>query len=658
MSTTVEFLIRGRDMLSGQFRNMGAAAQSSFNQINAQMARHNQNAAMAGRSINELTARMNQLRASRADLIDVRQLREANREIARIESRINRMQGYGMNRSGSGGGMLGSIVGGNLIAGGVSDLFRNAKDVVMDSLSASMAFGMQERSFQVLTRDAQKGKDLAADLRRLKQSTLVGAGVYGNAQTMLGFGMNSNATVRNLQEVGDVGMGDTQRMQSLALARSQVHAAGRLMGNDLLQFINAGFNPLSVMSERWEEFGFKTQMSIGQLKELVEKGAISSQMVDKAFTVATSKGGQFYKMMDQIGETAGGKMLKMKGSWAAMQIDIGNAMMPMAAGFMDLASHMLHVVDIAKSVPDTLRAEQMQMNTLVHSITELNKGNEVRADMIERLRAKYPELYGNINTEKVYNYELLDVLKQVNREYEHRIRLAEHRATADVTAKEYKEAQDRALKFGAEAQSQKIYGKSAMGLLDWETWSSGYWEELVLGNKESSYRFAAGLAEQERSRLRLLEQQQRQSAEVVDVDARLGLVSQMREVLGSGGKQNKLWGKQAGTNKALLGKEWEQFVALSKNPAAFMAYDVSRIQALLNPTSAAAAGGSTDLGGAAGAAGTRITGGGSRSIVINLGKFQDQIVINAATVKEGVAEMRDMVAEELLRVLQSANAAR
>jgi hypothetical protein len=44
--------------------------------------------------------------------------------------------------------------------------------------------------------------------------------------------------------------------------------------------------------------------------------------------------------------------------------------------------------------------------------------------------------------------------------------------------------------------------------------------------------------------------------------------------------------------------------------------------------------------------------------VINLGKFQDQIVINAATVKEGVAEMRDMVAEELLRVLQSANAAR
>lgn len=61
---------------------------------------------------------------------------------------------------------------------------------------------------------------------------------------------------------------------------------------------------------------------------------------------------------------------------------------------------------------------------------------------------------------------------------------------------------------------------------------------------------------------------------------------------------------------------------------------------------------------AAADAGTRITGGGSRSIVINVGKFQDQTVINAATVSEGVAEIENKMGEMFLRLLQTANAAR
>lgn len=52
-----------------------------------------------------------------------------------------------------------------------------------------------------------------------------------------------------------------------------------------------------------------------------------------------------------------------------------------------------------------------------------------------------------------------------------------------------------------------------------------------------------------------------------------------------------------------------------------------------------------------------ITSGGSRptNITINLGKFQDQIVIHAANVKEGAQEMRAIIVEEFARVLNSAN---
>lgn len=657
-------------MLSGTFRNMGAAAQSSFNQINAQMARHNQNATLAGRSINDLTARMNRLKESRADLINVNQLRTANREIALIEQRISRMQGYGTSRGG-GGGMLGSIVGGNLLAGGIGTAIGLAKNTIMESLEASMAYGMQERSFQVLTKDARRGKDLAAELRQMKQTTLVGAGVYGNAQTMLGFGVGAGNVMRNLREVGDVGMGDTQRMQSLTLARSQVHAAGRLMGNDLLQFINAGFNPLSVMSDKWAEFGFKTKVSIGQLKELVEKGAISSDMVDKAFTIATSKGGQFYKMMDQIGDTAGGKMRKMKGNWAALQIDMGNALTPIASSFMDAASEAMHFLNISKSVPDTLRTEQMEINSLVGSITKMNEGNRLRGDMIERLKDKYPDLYGNIDTEKVKNSELLDMLKKVNKEYENRIKLSTNQATALAIGKQLQDTKNRADKFAVESQSQSIYGKSSMSVLDADYWKGGYglssgvvgtlWSKVF--NEKSANNLRAGLAlaysNKSNSQIASLEDRKREYDKRVELDTRHATMDRMLAVFGSPDKQKELWGDKSASNLAWLNKEWQGLRSTIGNTPAFLKYDFSTINSLLNnDISSNSKGKNKGLKDVIDETTNAIIGGGSKSITIHVGKFQDKTEIHSATVSEGVAEMEDKLAQMFLRILQTANAAR
>lgn len=87
-------------------------------------------------------------------------------------------------------------------------------------------------------------------------------------------------------------MGDSQKFGSLTLAFSQMSAAGRLMGQDLNQMINAGFNPLQVISE-------KTGKSIAQLKKEMESGAISSQMVADAFSSATAEGGKFHGMIEK-----------------------------------------------------------------------------------------------------------------------------------------------------------------------------------------------------------------------------------------------------------------------------------------------------------------------------------------------------------------------
>ena len=55
-------------------------------------------------------------------------------------------------------------------------------------------------------------------------------------------------------------MGNNEKFSSMTLAFAQMSAAGRLMGQDLNQMINAGFNPLQVISE-------KTGKSIAVLKK-------------------------------------------------------------------------------------------------------------------------------------------------------------------------------------------------------------------------------------------------------------------------------------------------------------------------------------------------------------------------------------------------------
>lgn len=96
----------------------------------------------------------------------------------------------------------------------------------------------------------------------------------------------------NIKALGDIAMGDRNKLNSLTLAFSQMTASGRLMGQDLLQMINAGFNPLSEISR-------KTGKSIGVLKEEMEKGKISAEMVTQAFYSATQAGGQFHGMTER-----------------------------------------------------------------------------------------------------------------------------------------------------------------------------------------------------------------------------------------------------------------------------------------------------------------------------------------------------------------------
>lgn len=168
-----------------------------------------------------------------------------------------------------------------------------AKEFVSQVIEVRAEMQMLNKSFEVLLGSKDK-----ADLyvKEIKDYALVSplsvSDVSKAAQTLLGFNVEAEKTIPIIKSIGDISMGDSQKFGSLTLAFSQMSAAGRLMGQDLNQMINAGFNPLQVISE-------KTGKSIAQLKKEMESGAISSQMVADAFSSATAEGGKFHGMIEK-----------------------------------------------------------------------------------------------------------------------------------------------------------------------------------------------------------------------------------------------------------------------------------------------------------------------------------------------------------------------
>lgn len=140
--------------------------------------------------------------------------------------------------------------------------------------------------------------------------------MVGAIQMMTSFGIEAEKSIDYLKSMGDISMGNTGKFNSLALAFSQMSAAGKLMGQDLNQMINAGFNPL-------EEISRKTGKSIGELKEQMSKGAITSKMVQDAFISATSAGGKFYGMSAEGAKILNGQISMLQEGFDNMFNEIG-----------------------------------------------------------------------------------------------------------------------------------------------------------------------------------------------------------------------------------------------------------------------------------------------------------------------------------------------
>ncbi len=181
-----------------------------------------------------------------------------------------------------------------------------------------------EANLSTLLGNEDKAKAMLEDLKEMANTTpFETTDLLEATQMMLGFGLETDKTKGYLQTLGDISMGNSEKLMSLTRAFSQIGASGKATMEDINQMIDAGFNPLQIMSE-------KTGKSMAELREEVSDGEISFEDITEAMEDATKEGGRYYKSMEKASKTMNGKMSSALDALNTALGDLTESLLPLA----------------------------------------------------------------------------------------------------------------------------------------------------------------------------------------------------------------------------------------------------------------------------------------------------------------------------------------
>ena len=333
MANILEYTLTLKDFVSAKLQKIGINNDTmleKFAELEKVQKKVSRGFAQMGTSVHTLQQKIALLKAER-DLLPIGSLsaiRKYNSEINKLEHSVSKLQTLNGSKLKT---WFSEAL--NSLPGLATNPLILAGAGIGMSIRKGMEADLQQANITTLLRgDVEKAKALYAQLSDYGVKTPYDkAGLIETQKTMMSFGLSSEFAFGKLKNIGDIAMGDVQKMQSLSLAFAQATSAGKLQGQDLMQMINAGFNPLQVISERTGE-------SMAQLKERMSKGGISAQELAQAFEWATDKQGLFYQGAEKAGQTLSGKFNKMMDSITELALKVYEAISPVLSPLVDLAA--------------------------------------------------------------------------------------------------------------------------------------------------------------------------------------------------------------------------------------------------------------------------------------------------------------------------------
>ena len=204
-----------------------------------------------------------------------------------------------------------------------------------NALKASTDLEKTRVSFETMLGSAEKGNKLLGEITEFGTKTpFTLKEVEQNSKLLMGMGIEAENLISTMKSLGDVSAGLDVPLSRLALNYGQVKARGKMTGAELRDFAVAGVPMLDMIAK---------QLGVGKsaVTELVSKGGVNFEMVQKAFGEMTKEGGRFANLMEKINGTLGGQINQMQESFEILMRSVGNAIGDFIKPFINVINKVL-----------------------------------------------------------------------------------------------------------------------------------------------------------------------------------------------------------------------------------------------------------------------------------------------------------------------------
>lgn len=196
---------------------------------------------------------------------------------------------------------------------------QGAQSFISQMVAVRSQFQQLEISFGTMLKSKEKANELMAQLTDLAAKTPFGLEeVSEGAKKLLAFQVPAEEVTETLRRMGDVASGLGVPMGQLIHVYGQVKAQGKLITNDLYQFMNAG---IPIIAELSKVVG----KSETEIKDMVSAGKIGFTEIQAVIKNMTNEGGLFYNLMAEQSKSLGGQISNLRDNFDQMLNEIGKS---------------------------------------------------------------------------------------------------------------------------------------------------------------------------------------------------------------------------------------------------------------------------------------------------------------------------------------------
>ena len=205
-----------------------------------------------------------------------------------------------------------TVAAGNMIADFAKKASEELGKVVKSGIDYNASMESYLTNFKVMLGNEEQAAAKLSELRKMAASTPFAlSDLTEGTQTLLQFGIAADNTTGVLKQLGDISLGNADKLQTLVRAYGKMSSAHKVTLENVNMMIDAGFNPLNQICEATGE-------SMSDLYKRISDGSVSFEELQYAVQAATSEGGQFYNGMLEASQTFSGRMSTLKDNVSAL----------------------------------------------------------------------------------------------------------------------------------------------------------------------------------------------------------------------------------------------------------------------------------------------------------------------------------------------------